>query len=62
MGPYQSEQAARRLLGEFVMRCVATCDDGGRSGEIQFRLALVPIEESTTLLFDPMIMRRGVLA
>ena len=60
MGPYASRETAQRMLDEFIRRCIATGDDGGRSLEAQSSLSLVPMDECPIMLFDPVMKRKGV--
>jgi hypothetical protein len=57
IGPYETREVAERMMKEFIARCIANRDDGGRSKKSDDELSLA---EKPTTLFDPMRKRRGI--
>jgi hypothetical protein len=58
MGPYATKEIAQRMLNEFIARCMATGDDGGRSKKCGSTLSLAPLDDSSHI-FDPGRRKKG---
>jgi hypothetical protein len=59
MGPYASKAQAEGMLKDFVARCMANGNDGGRDGNI-FGLSLAPMSPYDTYLFDSGRTKKGL--
>jgi hypothetical protein len=58
IGPYESRETAGKMLSEFIARCIAAADDGGRSKKASEKLSLVPLDDAS-IAFDPGRLKKG---
>jgi hypothetical protein len=61
IGPYETRDAAQHMLKEFIGRCIATGDDGGRNkAKSGSSLSLAPLGDHASIFeFDPSKRRKG---